>query len=1129
MASNQPAAEALADAPVEVRESVPLVFAGSDFVAQLCARDEKLLPALLAGQDLQRKLAPSDFRARAPSVPTAAGPLEAEVLSALRRWRRREMVRIAWRDLAGWADLPETLADLSAFADAAIEFAVEHARRALVAMYGEPLSAEGVVQPLVVLAMGKLGGEELNFSSDVDLMFLFPEHGETAGPRKIANEEFFTRLGQAVIRLLETPTYEGSVLRVDMRLRPFGDSGPLVASFASFEDYLPRHGRDWERYAYVKARAVTAPDAYAALYASTVRPFVYRRYLDYGVFESLREMKALIEREVQRRELADNIKLGPGGIREIEFVVQAFQLIRGGQDRRLQTPSIQRALALLGTSKMLPPGAVVELWAAYFYLRRLENRLQMLGDAQAHRLPADALTRERIALSMNAPDWGSFLAELNKHRERVIRQFRLVVFGGARQGDDVRIDLGRFWETQEETAALAESLARAGFGASGEAARLLLELRGSMLVRKLDEPGRKRLQALLPPLLADIARGTGSHAQSTTEAADTAELPAAVGPPDAVGLPGAVGAPKAVGVPGAAAVDTATAEYQLQVLRRVLRIIEAIGQRSAYFALLQENAVARARLVELCGHGDFLTQQMASHPLLLDELIDERLAELPDRETLEAEVRSRLEQLSEDDPEHQVEALCRFQRAAIFRVAVADLTGRLPVMRVSDRLTEIAEVIVERAIELGWRQISAQFGTPMCGEGAERRPVRIAVVGYGKLGGMELGYSSDLDLVFLHDSQGERQETTGTKPTDNQVFFVRLAQRIMHLLTMHSAAGRLYEVDLRLRPSGKGGLLVTSINAFAEYQRTEAWTWEHQALLHARGVAGAKELRARFEEVRLDILANHVRRDTLRDEVRSMRERMRKELSKGGAPVPIDVAAAPANRHPSPGPQTSQPGVLRSPEIPGVPPASEGASAPPGGLGGSPTGTGVPLGEPGSPPAATRVSASGPGWSAAEAGVSSGGSGSSAPGTSVLSGGPASSAPGAGSLSAGGGVSSVPAGSVLAGTAAAAGGTVGLFDIKQDAGGVADIEFLAQYWALCWAKDYPPVVLFSDTIRQLESVASADLVPQATVDTLTSAYRAFRTRSHHLSLAGAAAIVPATEFVAERAAVTRVWNEAMGV
>jgi glutamate-ammonia-ligase adenylyltransferase len=832
--------------------------------------------------------------------------------------------------------VPETLRELTECADAAITVALRQARAGLVARFGEPRAAGGQVQPLVIVGMGKLGGRELNFSSDVDLVLLFPEHGETDGPRGIANEEFFTRLGQALAGLLGTPTAEGFVLRVDLRLRPFGDSGPLVASFASFEDYLQRHGRDWERYAYVKARPITGAERYGEIEAAAVRPFVYRRYLDYGVFESLREMKALIEREVERRELAEHVKLGPGGIREIEFIVQALQLTRGGRDRRLQTPSLLGALARLGETRLLPPEAVAELRSAYLYLRRLENRLQMLGDQQTHQLPADALTRERLAHAMGAADWPALLAQLEVQRTHVSRHFRLVIFGGSgAERNAVRIDLGRFWDTQAETAALEAALVQAGFTDAAEAARLLLELRASALVRKLDEPGRRRLQALLPVLLADVAHSSA----------------------------------------------------QLPVLRRVLRIIEAVGQRSAYFALLQENGAARARLVELCRHGDFLATQIATHPLLLDELIDERLlSQLPERAAFAQDLESRMEQLREEDPEQQVEALRQFQRAALFRVAVADLTGLLPLMRVSDRLTDIAELIVERALQLGWRQITAQFGVPMCGEAHARRAVNICAVGYGKLGGMELGYSSDLDLVFLHDSDGEHQETSGGKPIDNQLFFVRLAQRIVHLLTMHSAAGRLYEVDVRLRPSGKGGLLVTNIAAFADYQREDAWTWEHQALLHARAVAGSSPLRARFEAVRLDVLCHHVRREALRAEVRAMRERMRKELSAGDA------------RH---------------------------------------------------------------------------------------------------------------------------------FDIKQDPGGIADIEFLAQYWALKWALDYPPVALYSDTIRQLESVASADLVPQASVDVLTGAYRAYRARSHHLSLAGAAALVPAEEFRDLRSAVTRLWDLTM--
>ncbi|HYL03596.1 MAG TPA: bifunctional [glutamate--ammonia ligase]-adenylyl-L-tyrosine phosphorylase/[glutamate--ammonia-ligase] adenylyltransferase [Steroidobacteraceae bacterium] len=925
---------ALACAPSEVRDPLESVLAASDFLARSFVADPGLLPGLITGGDLQRHSSAAELAGRAPQL--APETTEAQAQSLLRRWRRREFARIAWRDLAGSAGLEETLGDLTAFADAAIAAAAAYGRHALVARYGEPRSVTGAVQPLVVVGMGKLGGGELNFSSDVDLVLLFPEHGETDGTRAIANEEFFTRLGQAVVRLLETPTAEGFVLRVDLRLRPFGDSGPLVASFGSFEDYLPRHGRDWERYAYVKARAITSPERWAALTASAVRPFVYRRYLDYGVFESLREMKALIEREVERRELADDIKLGPGGIREIEFIVQALQLTRGGRDRRLQTPALRAALARLGETRLLPPEAVAELDAAYIFLRRLENRLQMLGDAQVHTLPAEPLARERIALAMGARDWPALSAELAAHRERVQGHFRQVILGGVTRDDAaVRIDLGRFWDNRAEAAALAEALTRAGFADGLEAARLLLELRASQLVRKLDEPGRRRLQALLPALLQDVA-----HSREP-----------------------------------------------LAVLRRSLTIIEATGKRSAYFALLTENGPARARLVELLGHGDFLAAQIAAQPLLLDELIDARLlSALPTRASLAHELEQREQQLAEDDPERQVEALRHFQSAALFRIAVADLTGALPLMQVSDRLTDVAELIVERALELGWRQITAQYGVPTCGEAGSRRPVSICAVGYGKLGGMELGYSSDLDLVFLHDSHGERQETTGARPIDNQLFFVRLAQRIVHLLTMHSAAGRLYEVDVRLRPSGKGGLLVTNIGAFAEYQRREAWTWEHQALLHARSVAGAVALREEFERVRLEILCHHVRRERLRAEVCAMRERMRRELARG------------------------------SPER---------------------------------------------------------------------------------------------------------------FDIKQDPGGIADIEFLAQYWALNWAERHPPVVMFADTIRQLESVASADLVPQSSVDVLTDAYRAYRAAAHHLALAGRAALVPATEFRDTRSEVTRIWNATM--
>jgi glutamate-ammonia-ligase adenylyltransferase len=420
----------------------------------------------------------------------------------------------------------------------------------------------------------------------------------------------------------------------------------------------------------------------------------------------------------------------------------------------------------------------------------------------------------------------------------------------------------------------------------------------------------------------------------------------------------------------------------------VLQVLEAIGSRSAYLALLRHNTRARLRLVQLASHGDFLIEQIAAHPLLLDELLDESILDQPpERAALAADLEQRMDGADQEDEEQLIERLRQFQRAAFFRLAVADLFSRLPVMQVSDRLTDIAELIVERALALTWQQLTPALGVPMCGEGAERRAVRLCVVGYGKLGGQELGYASDLDLVFLHDSRGLQQETAGGRQLDNQMFFLRFAQRMVHLLSMYSASGRLYEVDMRLRPSGKAGMLITGIDAFAEYQRHEAWTWEHQALLHARAVAGAAELCECFEALRIEVLRLHVRRATLREDVRQMRNRQRTELSR-----------------------------------------------------------------------ATREQA----------------------------------------------------------------------DLKQDPGGIGDIEFLAQYWALNWAHDYPPVVHYADTIRQLESVASADLVPQAQVDVLTHAYRAYRTLLHHRALEGRGELILSGEFATERAAVKAIWDEVMG-
>jgi glutamate-ammonia-ligase adenylyltransferase len=920
-------------------ETAERVLAASEFVLDALVRDRELMPALLARVDQRLAGAPLAL----PAALSGSGASEREFMAALRRWRRAEFTRIAWRDLAGWAELDETLSALSRAADIALRAGHDFALRALEARHGRPRSARGEPQRLIIVAMGKLGGEELNFSSDIDLVMLYGEAGETDGPRRLDNQQFFTRLAQALIQLLEQRTEDGFAFRVDLRLRPFGHSGPVVSSAAALEDYLQVHGRDWERYAWVKARAVTEAETYARLQRELIGPFVFRRYLDYGIFESLRDMKGRIEREVARRELADNIKLGDGGIREIEFITQSFQLIRGGQDRRLQSRSLRRALPLLCGAKLLPAKVVRELDTAYVFLRRLENRLQMRDDQQLHVLPLAEDERARLAASMGYAEWSALHAAIEMQRGVVARHFHSIVLGLdpealADQPSASAAPPSALPPLEEaEAPQLARRLGELGFGDGSTAARLLLDfVRESE--RHLDASGARRLAALLPVLIGETGR-----------------------------------------IPD-----------PLAALRRLLRVLEAIGARSAYLALLLHNAPARRRLVEISGYGEFLIDQIAAAPLLLDELLDaSALEQPPERATLAFELEQRMAGVEQEDEERLVERLREFQRAAMFRLAVCDLLARMPLMQVSDRLTDLAELILERALALAWRQLTAQLGTPMCGDASagQRRAVRVAVVGYGKLGGRELGYASDLDLVFLHDSSGVHQETEGARSIENQVFFVRFAQRLVHLLTLHSAAGRLYVVDMRLRPSGKGGMLITNIDAFADYQRYEAWTWEHQALLHARSVAGDEQLRARFEAIRAEVLEHHVRRGQLRADVRHMRVRMRRELSHARA---------------------------------------------------------------------------------------------------------------------------------------------GEFDLKQDAGGVADIEFLAQYWALLWARDYPPVAMYSDTIRQLESVGSAALVPHERIDLLSRVYRRYREYLHHRALDDGRAMAPDSEFREERSRVRSIWDDVMG-
>ncbi|HUO82600.1 MAG TPA: bifunctional [glutamate--ammonia ligase]-adenylyl-L-tyrosine phosphorylase/[glutamate--ammonia-ligase] adenylyltransferase [Gammaproteobacteria bacterium] len=916
--------------------TLPRVWAASEYVADSCLRDPSIVEFLATG--LREARTPGDWQ-RVIEAETASGADAAAFRRRLRRLRQREMCRIAWRDLAGLATLDDTLEALSGFADACVRAALLRAESELGPRFGRPRGPGGELQELTVLAMGKLGGRELNFSSDIDLVFVHPGPGRTDGARSLASEEYFLRLCQRLIQSLDDVTEDGFVFRVDTRLRPFGASGPLAMSFGAFESYLQQHGRDWERYAYVKARPVTGDDEEGPLFRSILRPFVYRRYLDFGVFQSLRRMKELISRETSRRDLRDDIKSGSGGIREIEFITQTFQLIRGGREPELRARNLLAALPLLERHGLLPGRVAAELASAYRCLRTIENRLQAMHDRQTHALPDTAAERARLAFAMGFADWDGLAATLDRHRACVAAHFASTVFGppDAARGAGPDDGLVGVWDGSANAADADAALAAVGIREAQGVRAALERLRAGSAWRRMDETARERLDVLIPNLLRAVGR-LGD---------------------------------------------------QVNAMQRLLQIVESVGRRSAYLALLNENPAALERLAALCAGSSLLARHVAAHPLLLDELLDPRLFEAPPtREQFAADLDARLSRAGGEDLEQRIEALARFQRAAIFRVAVADLSETLPIMKISDRLTDIAELILERALGLAWDELAARHGRPGCTSGGEPREVGFAIIGYGKLGGLELGYGSDLDLVFVHDSSGEGARTDGPKPLDNAMFFARLGRRIIHLLSTPTASGALYAVDMRLRPSGNAGLLVTSLDSFRRYQQERAWTWEHQALSRARAVAGAPAVRAAFEDSRREILTGHVDRRRLAHRVSRMRERMRRQLSRGGS---------------------------------------------------------------------------------------------------------------------------------------------GGFDIKQDSGGLADIEFLVQYWVLRGAHADPALVEHSDNVRQLEALARAGCIGQRTAARLTATWLAYRRRLHRLALDDAADIVPETEFRTERAHVQRVWAAALGV
>nr|VFK40655.1 MAG: glutamate-ammonia-ligase adenylyltransferase [Candidatus Kentron sp. SD]VFK45805.1 MAG: glutamate-ammonia-ligase adenylyltransferase [Candidatus Kentron sp. SD]VFK79783.1 MAG: glutamate-ammonia-ligase adenylyltransferase [Candidatus Kentron sp. SD] len=824
--------ENLLDLPIDTLRA----WACSDFITDTCIRNPMLVQDLLATGDLSRAY-PSDYYAREAKRIVSAASSEEDLLAVLRRFRQREMVRIAWRDLGGGAGLDETVGDLSVFADAIIDATLTKLHGWLREKLGTPLSEAGEPQRLVVLAMGKLGARELNFSSDVDLIFAFPKSGQTVATSAtgrqggLSNDEFFIRLGRKLIRLLSENTVDGMVFRVDMRLRPFGGSGPLAVSFNALEDYYQTHGRDWERYALIRARSIAGDITAGNDLLIRLRPFVYRRYLDFGAIESLREMKALIAREIQQKGYRENIKLGPGGIREVEFLGQVFQIIHGGREPDLRERRILTVIGRLGERNHLPESTVRELSDAYRFLRIIEHRLQEVDDRQTHHIPEDEWARNRIAAGAGFTRWADLSRLLQQHRNNIQRHFNGVFaepdVAGMDSGQNTENNLTMLISKDMDQTRGGEILRQAGFSDDIRIWKMLDTLRNDTKLRFLSERGQQRLEKLLPLVLQSIM---DQEASPTT-------------------------------------------------VERVFQVLEAIGRRSVYFSLLRENPIALEHLVRLCAASPWITRRIAQHPLLLGALLRPHLLYTPLKTSeLERDLANRLRQVPPGDGEQEMEALRRFKQANVLRVASADVCDAMPLMVVSDYLTDIAGVCLRWILRLAWRDSIKRYGKPRCTWENGARNADFLIVGYGKLGGFELGYGSDLDLVFLHDSCGAREYTNGKKSIENSVFFGRLGQRIVNFLSAHTPMGILYEVDTRLRPSGQSGFLVSNIDAFADYQDREAWIWEHQALVRARVVAGSANLAKRFEAIRAEILRAERDPEKLRREVRQMRERMRGEL-----------------------------------------------------------------------------------------------------------------------------------------------------------------------------------------------------------------------------------------------------------
>ena len=754
---------------------------------------------------------------------------ETALMKALRLFRRYILVRLEWSQLTYTSSDEQILSQLSELAEVIIVTARDWLYELSCKEWGTPCSHQGEPQPLLVLGMGKLGGGELNFSSDIDLIFTYPEHGQTQGGRReLDNAVFFTRLGQRLIKALDSITEDGFVYRVDMRLRPLGEGGPLVLSFSSMEDYYQEQGRDWERYAMVKAKVLgDQQNSFTKELYQMLKPFVYRRYIDFSVLQSLRNMKSMIEREVRRRGLKNNIKLGAGGIREIEFIVQVFQLIRGGRVIGLQTRSLLTALQVIEQESLLDTNEVAQLRNNYLFLRRCENLLQAINDEQTQTLPEEELDQIRLATNMGFTNWSEFIEQLTVRMQQNRLIFNALIGNddsesvpNTKQYNDLFDEL---WVPDLQLSDIKTVLPNYSDSDAEQLYQMLIQFRNDIGKRTIGVRGREILDQLMPRLLDAICNG----------------------------------------------------QQAIMVFSRILPLLVNIVSRTTYLELLLEYPSALKQLIRLCSASPMISDQLAHYPILLDELIDiNSLYQTIEPNEYKSQLYQYLLRIHVDDEEQQLEALRQFKQMQLLHIAAADVEHILTTMKVSDHLTYVAEALLDFVVQMAWSQMVERYGKPAHLADNHKG---LVVVAYGKLGGWELGYGSDLDLVFLHDCPAN-SVTNGDKQIDSRQFYLRLVQRIIHLFNVRTSFGILYEVDVRLRPQGDAGLLACSLDSFADYQMNEAWTWEHQALVRARAVYGENDLIKRFNQIRHDVLCKPRDENQLKTEVRQMREKMRNHL-----------------------------------------------------------------------------------------------------------------------------------------------------------------------------------------------------------------------------------------------------------